>query len=104
MACDSGADRLKSDWSEYANNVKNDPFLNKALKKNMKYYLFAVANSSALNGFDGTTKAIDSSTIVSPWQIGFIAGGISTILLAGGLFTLYIFLNKKKEEVTEVEI
>ena len=71
----------------------------------MHYYLYAIANSSVLNGFDVSTKAIDSSSIVSPWQVLFITGGVSALVFAGGILGLYLFLglNKKKEKTIEEE-
>ena len=105
MACGNSDGILSTRWSEYNNKTKNDPYLNRALKENMHYYLFAIANSSVLNGFDVSTKAIDSSSIVSPWQVGFITGGISALVFAGGILGLYLFLglNKKKEKTIEEE-
>jgi len=100
MACGSAPGLLKSDWADYNNKTKDDPDLNKALKKIMKYYLYAVANSNALNGFDADIQTIDSSTQVSPWQIALVAGGISSLVLAAGGIAFYIFLtvfNDKKK-------
>ncbi len=100
MACGNSDGILSTKWADYANKTKNDPFLNEALKENMHYYLYAIANSSSLNGLDATTVAIDSSTIVSPWQIGFIVGGASSLGVALLVFGVYVFLNiyKKKEK------
>ena len=90
MACGSAPGLLKSDWAEYNNKAKDDPDMNKALKKVMHYYLYAVANSSALNGFDADTQAIDSATQVSPWQIGLTVGGIVSLALSLCGITFYV--------------
>ena len=101
MACGSGPVLLKGDWKEYAQKAKGDPAMNAALKKCMKYYLYAVSKSSALNGFDANTKAIDSSKLISPWQVGLIAGGASSLVIAAGgmVFYILLFLKKKEKEV-----
>ena len=103
MACGNASGLLNSDWVEYKNKAKDDPNLLKNLKLNMHYYLYAIANSNVLNGYDSTTKAISSSDIVSPWQIGFIAGGIGALVLSAGAFGLYVFLHYKKKKELNVK-
>ena len=100
MACGNSDGFFSNIWKDYNTKTKADPFLNRALKQNMHYYLFAITNSSALNGFDASSKAIDSSKIVSSWQIGFIVGGSLSLFVAGGLFSLELFFyyKKKREE------
>lgn len=104
MACGNADGLLSSHWADYNNKTKNDPYLNEKLKENMHYYLYAIANSSVLNGFDSTTKSIDSASIVSPWQTGFIAGGwvaLSLSVLSIGAYITLVLLPKRakvKEE------
>jgi beta-glucosidase len=98
MACGNASSLLSGDWAEYKNKVEKDPNMHRALKENMHYYLYAIANSSSLNGFDATTKAVDSSSIVSPWQVGFIAGGIVGLIASVGVFATYFLLMRKKDE------
>ena len=104
MACGNSDGYLSGIWSNYANKTKSDPFLNKALKQNMHHYMYAIANSSVLNGFDASTTAVDSSAIVSPWQIAFLVGGGVMLTSSVGLFVLYYFLKKKEQlKVEEVK-
>lgn len=101
MACGSAPGLLKSDWAEYNNKAASDPDMNKALKKVMKYYLYAVANSNALNGFDVDSQAIDSAAKVSPWQVGLITGGTISLVLATGGIAAYVVLtlsHKRKQK------
>lgn len=101
MACGNADGILTNLWSDYANKTKSDPFLNKQLKMNMHYYLYSISNSSALNGFDANTKAIDSSAIISPWQVAFVVGGAVSLTLAVAGYGVYIYLHyrKNKKEV-----
>ena len=101
MACGSAPGLLKSDWAEYNNKAQNDPDLNKALKKLMKYYLYAVANSNALNGFDADIQAIDSSAQISSWQVALTVGGILSLTLAVGGIAFYIVISIKKAKKEE---
>ena len=96
MACGSSSSILQGDWSSYKNLAKNDPNINRGLKECMHYYLYAVANSNALNGFDKDTQAIDSSAQISPWQIGLITGGIVSLLISAGGVVFYILICRKK--------
>lgn len=106
MACGNADGLLSSSWSDYNSKTKNDPFLNEKLKENMHYYLYAIANSSALNGFDSTTKSVDSASIVSPWQTGFIAGGwvcLSLSILTIGTYITLVIILPKKAKRKEIE-
>ena len=103
MACGNAGSLFKAEWAEYPVKVKTDPTLHAALKENMHYYLYALCNSSALNGFDGSTKAVDSASIVSPWQTGFIVGGGCALGVSVALFAVYLIVNRRKNsgEVSE---
>jgi hypothetical protein len=105
MACGSAPGLLKSDWAEYNNKAQNDPDLNKALKKLMKYYLYAVANSNALNGFDADIQAIDSSAQISSWQVALTVGGVLSLTLSvvGIAFYIVISIKKAKKEENMME-
>ena len=100
MACGSAPTFLKADWAEYNNKAKNDPDMNRALKKVMKYYLYAVANSNALNGFDADTEVVDSSTQVSAWQTALIAGGITSLSLSVFGVAFYVVLTNKRKKIS----
>ncbi len=82
MATSSGETFLaSSDWSDYNNKqrVRSDPAMLTALYENMHYYMYAIANSSALNGYaPGDVLADDMSW----WQyalfgIGAGCGGVA---------------------------
>jgi beta-glucosidase len=106
MATSNAANLLKNFWPEYNNkeNVRKDPYLCEALYENMHYYMYSLANSSALNGIDPNTDIKEAEGSLSPWEIGLISGscisGISAIVALG--FYLYLNNGQKKEnkEVT----
>ncbi len=102
MATSNADNLLNNYWPDYNNvsKVKSDPHLNKALRENMHYYLYAVANSFALNGFDASATVASLDEMVSPWQIGMNVGGGITLGVGAALFVLFAFINRKagKEE------
>ncbi|MCH5162809.1 MAG: glycoside hydrolase family 3 C-terminal domain-containing protein [Clostridiales bacterium] len=57
MATSNADNLLNSFWPDYKNKtkVKSDPKMCQALYDNMHYYMYAIANSSVLNGYDSTT-------------------------------------------------
>ena len=71
MATSNGDNLLSSYWPEYNNksNVRNDPALCEALQQNMHYYMYALANSNALNGISSDTVINDPPAW---WQIALI--------------------------------
>lgn len=101
MATSSGESFLASaDWSNYNNKqlVQSDPTMMTALYENMHYYMYAIANSSALNGLTPGDVIQDS---MSWWQIllisvGSTLGGISIIVIALG-----IYLEIRREKTIE---
>lgn len=85
-------------WNE--DYFKNDATFCAAIKQDIKYTLYAVANSAAMNGVNTTTRVVQRDT---PWrrlyrglQIGF---GVATgITLAGWLTCEILTLVSKKKE------
>ena len=71
MATSNAENLLNNFWKDYSNKskVKSDPVLCKALSENMHYYMYAIANSSALNGIDANT--VITNTLYG-WQIAII--------------------------------
>lgn len=57
MATSNAENLLNNFWPEYnnKNKVKSDGVMLTALYENMHYYMYAVANSNALNGFDANS-------------------------------------------------
>lgn len=92
MATSSGESFLASgDWASYNNKqlVKSDPTMMTALYENMHYYMYAIANSSALNGFAPGDVVQDS---MSWWQIALISVGIVMLVVAVAVLGLGIFI------------
>ena len=91
MATSSGESFLQSaEWATYNNKqlVRNDPNMMTALYENMHYYTYAIANSSALNGYAPGDVLGDS---MSWWQytligIGAGLGGIALVVVGFVLF------------------
>lgn len=91
MATSSGESFLaSSDWSDYNNKqlVQGDPNMMNALYENMHYYMYSIANSSALNGISPGEVIQDS---MSWWQVMLIAigsslGGISLAVIIVGIW------------------
>ena len=84
MATSSGESFLSNDkWSPYNNmaSVQADANMVNALYENMHYYMYAIANSSALNGY-APGDTIDVS--MSWWQYMLLglAGGMGAVALA----------------------
>ncbi len=85
MATSNAENLLNNFWPEYndKNKVKNDPVLCKALSENMHYYMYSIANSNALNGYDSDT-VVDNSLYGWQYAIKIIYWvlGAGTIVLA----------------------
>jgi beta-glucosidase len=85
MATSNAENLLNNFWPEYndKNKVKNDPVLCKALSENMHYYMYSIANSNALNGYDSDT-VVDNSLYGWQYAIKVIYWvlGAGTIVLA----------------------
>lgn len=89
------------DWNNQ-NKVASDPDMCAALRENMHFYLYALANSSALNGIDPNFVVVET---LSWWQPMFIAVAITFGVLALASAGLSVFVhfrgwnfNFKKEE------
>lgn len=101
MATSNGDNLLNSYWPEYNNkdNVKNDPALCQALQENMHYYMYALANSSALNGISPDTVITEP---VYWWQTALVVGaavlGAATVGLIAWASVIKL---RKKETKTE---
>ena len=101
MATSSGESFLASaDWSSYNNKqlVKSCPRLMTALYENMHYYMYSIANSSALNGYSPGETIAES---MSWWQILLIVlcavlGAAAVAFLA--LYITFDVLKNKKAE------
>lgn len=105
MATSSGQSFLASnDWAAYNSKatVRKDAALMTALYENMHYYMYAIANSSALNGY-APGQEIDNS--LSWWQYLLIglSGGLGLVALGLGGVYIYLDVKKKKGAVAEVE-
>ncbi len=102
MATSNGDNLLNSYWPEYNNkdNVKNDPNLCKALYENMHYYMYALANSSALNGItpnDVMTEPVywwQTALVVAAAVFGAAAVGFAA-------WATVVRLRKEKNSVKE---
>ena len=72
MATSNAENLLANFWQDYNNKskVKNDPALCEALMQNMHYYMYAIANSSALNGYDANSVITEQ---MFGWQYALIA-------------------------------
>ncbi len=81
-------DNYWHDWKNQ-NKVQSDPDMCVALRENMHYYLYSIANSSALNGIDPNFVVSDS---MSWWQITFIAIGcvFGVLAAAGAALSVYV--------------
>ena len=101
MATSNAENLLNSYWTQYNNKnlVKSDPNMMQALYENMHYYMYSIANSNALNGYDAKDSvSIDNK---SWWQYALIGGGAVFGVGALSLFvaSIYLELKKKPQEV-----
>ncbi len=102
MATSNAESLLTNFWPDYNNKskVKSDPNLCKALSENMHHYMYALANSCALNGYDANTVVTEQ---VYGWQKALVAGAIVAGVLCGALAVLAVvlrLLNNRKATVT----
>ena len=74
-----------TDWNDQS-KVRSDPDMCEALRDNMHYYLYALANSSALNGISPDYVVTSS---MSWWQVALIALGVAFAAAAAGFAALY---------------
>ncbi len=105
MATSNAENLLSNYWPEYnnKNKVKSDANLVNAMYENMHYYMYALANSNALNGYDANTVIVDDQ--VTWWEktlTGISIGtGASALILLGiyeYVFNLKPIIVNKKEE------
>ncbi len=99
MATSSGESFLASgDWASYNNKqlVKSCPAMMTGLYENMHYYMYAIANSSALNGYSPGDTIVEE---LSWWQTLLIVLTIVFGVIAIGLVAasiVFSLLNKNK--------
>lgn len=99
MATSSGESFLaSSDWASYNNKqlVKSDPTMMTALYENMHYYMYSIANSSALNGYAPGDVVQDS---MSWWQTALISIGSVTAVAAAAMIGTGIYFGIRKKKV-----
>ncbi len=104
MATASGESFLKTpEWTNYRNKslVKSCPALMNGLYENMHYYMYAIANSSALNGYAPGDVITEQ---VSWWQTLLIALSIAMGALAFVLIALGIVLDCLKKKKVKVAV
>lgn len=104
MATSNAENLLTNFWPDYndKNKVRNDANLTKAIYENMHYYMYALANSSALNGYDANTVVTTDKK--SGWEKLLIGLGITFGVLAAGAFVLHVvgaLKNKPEDAGTE---
>lgn len=95
-----GSYNSANDWTDYnKNSVSRDPAMMQALYDNMHYYMYAIANSSALNGYDAETRVV--ADVKEWWQTALEAfTGIFAALGIGGTAAacvLYVVSERKKK-------
>ena len=101
MATSSGESFLNTpQWASYNNMaaVRRDATMVQALYDNMHYYMYAIANSSALNGY-APGDVIDTS--LSWWQylLFGLGGGFGAVAIAAGVWCVVIEVRKRKNGV-----
>ncbi|MCH5350965.1 MAG: glycoside hydrolase family 3 protein [Clostridiales bacterium] len=106
MATSNAESLLTNFWADYnnKNKVKSDPALCKALNENMHYYMYSLANSSALNGYDSNTVVTEE---VYFWQKALYGGAIALGVVCGALIVVAVVLrilyNKKLKNAALAE-
>ena len=96
MATSNGAGLLQG-WTEYGNKskVQKDPVLMRAIYDNMHYYLYSIANSSALNGISPGDSV--SAGALAYWEWLLIGAGAVTLLA----FAIVGDVKKRKSQKEE---
>lgn len=101
LATSNGDNLLQNFWPEYNNKemVRSDPELTAALSENMHYYMYAIANSNALNGIS-PGQVLKEQTYW--WQtmitvLAAVFGAGTAGLIAYGT-VLCVRKNKREEE------
>lgn len=97
MACNTGDNTMEALTEKYADwtleNVKNDEALTSALKRNMTWQAYALANSNAMDGYSSSTHIVSVRT----WYDNLITAlmtifGILTVLN----FVMYVKSSKNQ--------
>ena len=95
--CGFGSPNL-SYWTKETELLSKDKAVCAAIKQNIKYILYSLANSNALNGINSSSHVV---WLMTPWRAMYISFiSISGVALLG-LYGSYIVLslrNKKEEE------
>jgi beta-glucosidase len=98
MSCNTGDNTMDAVSEKYSywtvDNVKNDPDLTAALKQDMTWQAYALANSNAMDGYSSSTKLVSVRTwydnLLTGIEIGF---GVLTL----GCAVMYVMSSKKKD-------
>jgi beta-glucosidase len=98
MSCNTGDNTMEAVSEKYSywtvDNVKNDPDLTAALKQDMTWQAYALANSNAMDGYSSSTKLVSVRTwydnLLTGIEIGF---GVLTL----GCAVMYVMSSKKKD-------
>ena len=101
-----GSYNSANNWTEYnAASVSRDPNMMQALYDNMHYYMYSIANSSALNGYDADTPV--TADVKEWWQTMLEAfTGVFAVLGIGGAAAacvLYVLGERKKSNAAAEE-
>ena len=89
-----GFGKTISYWN--ADSFKNDKDMCKAIKENIKYILYPLANSNALNGINSTSHRVE---LMTSWRAAYISCEAIFGTIAGASLLAYIvfsFIGKKK--------
>lgn len=96
MATSNAENLLTQFWTDYNAklNIKKDPYLCSQLAENMHYYLYAVANSCALNGCNANI-VMEDSLYAWEWALRILAGGFAGLTF---VFVTLAVVHKSKED------
>jgi len=97
MACNTGDNTMAAVSAKYnywtVENVKNDPVVTAALKQDMKWQAYAIANSNAMDGYTSTSKVVSVRT----WYDNMITIIMIVFGLLTVLFGFMYFKSSKKD-------
>lgn len=102
MATSNADNLLNNFWADYndKNKVKNDPKLCAALAQNMHYYMYAIANSNALNGIDESTAITEQ---VYGWQKAikavYLIMFVVALLMTAAAVTCVVLDKRRKKPI-----
>ena len=93
--CGFGVDSSITYWN--AASLSKDANMCAAIKKDIKYTLYALANSNALNGVNSSSHTVQ---LMTSWRIGYITAiSVTGVLTLAGLILSVLFLKEKPKEV-----